>query len=51
MKHSDDLRHLAKCATCRQQFAGNVIPFDAARRRERALDFVAAAAQLDSERG
>jgi tetratricopeptide (TPR) repeat protein len=51
MKHSDDLRHLAECASCRQRFAENVVPFDAGRRRERALNFAAAAARLESERG
>ena len=50
MKHSDDLRHLAECAACRQRFAENVVPFDAERRRERALNFAAAASQLDRER-
>jgi len=50
MKHSDDLRHLADCASCRQRFARNVVPFDSARRREGALQFAAAAAQLESER-
>ena len=50
MKHSDDLRHLADCASCRQQFTANVLPFDAARRREKASQFSAAAALLDSER-
>jgi len=51
MKHSDDLRHLAECATCRQRFSENVVPFDAERRRERALNFAAAAARIESERG
>jgi len=51
MKHSDDLRHLADCASCRQRFARNVVPFDSARRHEGALKFAAAAAQLESERG
>ena len=51
MKHSDDLRHIADCPSCRQRFTENVVPFDAARRREGALKFAAAAAQLESERG
>jgi tetratricopeptide (TPR) repeat protein len=51
MKHSDDLRHLADCPSCRQRFAENVVPFDAARRHEGALKFAAAAARLESERG
>ncbi|HEV7485876.1 MAG TPA: tetratricopeptide repeat protein [Thermoanaerobaculia bacterium] len=51
MKHSDDLRHLAECASCRQRFSRNVVPFDAARRREDALKFAAAAARLENERG
>jgi tetratricopeptide (TPR) repeat protein len=51
MKHSDDLRHLAVCASCRQRFARNVVPFDAARRHEGALKFAAAAARLEHERG
>jgi tetratricopeptide (TPR) repeat protein len=50
MKHSDDLLHLAECAPCRQRFAENVVPFDPERRRERALDFAAAATQLETER-
>jgi tetratricopeptide (TPR) repeat protein len=50
MKHSDDLRHLAECSSCRQRFAENVVPFDPARRRERALNFAAAASRLESER-
>src|SRR3954447_5899854 len=50
MKHSDDLRHLAECASCRQRFAENVVPFNAERRRERALNFAAAASRLESER-
>src|SRR3954471_13829480 len=50
MKHSDDLRHLAECASCRQRFAANVVPFDAERRRERALNFAAAASRLENER-
>lgn len=51
MKHSDDLRHLADCASCRQRFARNVVPFDSARRHEGALKFAAAAARLELERG
>ncbi len=51
MKHSEDLRHLAECATCRQRFTRNVVPFDAARRHEGALKFAAAAARLENERG
>jgi tetratricopeptide (TPR) repeat protein len=50
MKHSDDLRHIAGCAACRERFVGNVLPFDTARRRERAGEFAAMAAQLDRER-
>jgi tetratricopeptide (TPR) repeat protein len=51
MKHSDDLRHIAECAPCRERFTANVLPFDAARRREGALKFAAAAARLENERG
>jgi tetratricopeptide (TPR) repeat protein len=51
MKHSDDLEHIAECASCRRRFTANVLPFDAARRREGALKFAAAAARLESERG
>jgi tetratricopeptide (TPR) repeat protein len=50
MKHSDDLRHLAECASCRQRFTENVLPFDAARRHEGAQKFAAAAARLETER-
>jgi len=50
MKHSDDLRHLADCASCRQRFARNVVPSDSARRHEGALKFAAAAARLENER-
>ena len=50
MKHSDDLRHLAECASCRQRFAANVVPFDAERRRERAMKFAVAASRLEVER-
>lgn len=51
MKHSDDLRHLADCSSCRQRFARNVVPYDSARRHEGALKFAAAAARLEIERG
>ena len=50
MNHSDDLRHLAECQPCRQRFSENVLPFDAARRREGARAFAAAAAQIERER-
>jgi len=50
MKHSDNLHHLAECASCRKRFAENVVPFDAARRHEGALKFAAAAARLENER-
>jgi tetratricopeptide (TPR) repeat protein len=50
MKHSDDLRHIAECAECRERFTENVLPFDSARRRERANEFAAMAARLDRER-
>jgi tetratricopeptide (TPR) repeat protein len=50
MKHSDDLRHIAECAQCRERFTENVLPFDSARRRERANEFAAMAARLDHER-
>src|SRR5258708_39321118 len=50
MNHSDDLRHLAECQTCRQRFSENVLPFDSARRSEGARAFAAAAAQLERER-
>ena len=50
MNHSDDLRHLAECQPCRQRFSENVLPFNAARRREGALAFAAAAAQIERER-
>jgi len=50
MKHSDDLRHIADCAECRERFTANVLPFDSARRRERANEFAATAAQLQRER-
>jgi tetratricopeptide (TPR) repeat protein len=51
MKHSDDLRHLAECAACRERFTTNVLPFDTARRQDRAREFAAAAARLERERG
>jgi tetratricopeptide (TPR) repeat protein len=51
VKHSDDLRHLAECASCRRRFAENVVPFDPARRREGALKFAAAASRMENERG
>lgn len=50
MNHSDDLQHLADCSSCRQRFSENVLPFNAARRREGARAFAAAAAQLERER-
>jgi tetratricopeptide (TPR) repeat protein len=50
MNHSDDLRHLADCASCRQRFSENVLPFDVARRREGARAFAAAAVQMERER-
>ena len=50
MNHSDDLQHLADCSSCRQRFSENILPFNAARRRERAREFAAAAAQLERER-
>jgi tetratricopeptide (TPR) repeat protein len=50
MNHSDDLRHLADCASCRQRFSENVLPFDVARRREGARVFAAAAVQMERER-
>jgi tetratricopeptide (TPR) repeat protein len=50
MNHSDDLRHLADCQPCRQRFSENVLPFDAARRREGAREFAAAAARIERER-
>ena len=50
MNHSDDLKHLADCSSCRQRFSENVLPFNAARRREGARAFAAAAAQLERER-
>lgn len=50
MNHSDDLQHLADCQTCRQRFSENVLPFNAARRREGAREFAAAAARIESER-
>lgn len=50
MNHSDDLQHLADCSSCRQRFSENVLPFNAARRREGARAFATAAAQLERER-
>src|SRR5260370_37203663 len=50
MNHSDDLRHLSECQTCRLRFSENVLPFDSARRSEGARAFAAAAAQLERER-
>jgi tetratricopeptide (TPR) repeat protein len=50
MNHSDDLPHLAECPSCRQRFSENVLPFDAARRREGARAFAAAADQMERER-
>jgi len=50
MKHSDDLRHIAECAPCREKFTENVLPFDNARRRERANEFAATAVRLERER-
>lgn len=50
MNHSDDLQHLADCPSCRQRFSENVLPFNAARRREGARAFAAAAAQIERER-
>ncbi len=50
MNHSDDVRHLANCQSCRQRFSENVLPFDAARRREGARAFAAAAARIERER-
>jgi tetratricopeptide (TPR) repeat protein len=50
MNHSDDLGHLAECSSCRQRFSENVVPFDAARRREGARKFAATAAQMERER-
>ncbi|HXH37871.1 MAG TPA: tetratricopeptide repeat protein [Thermoanaerobaculia bacterium] len=50
MNHSDDLRHISDCPSCRQRFTENVLPFDAVRRREGAREFLAAAALLERER-
>lgn len=50
MNHSDDLRHLADCESCRLRFSRNVLPFDAARRREGARAFAATAARIERER-
>ncbi len=49
MKHSDDLAHLAECASCRERFTGNVVALDAAR-RNRKREFTATAARLERER-
>jgi len=50
MNHSDDVRHLAECQSCRERFTKNVLPFDAARRRAGALEFAAAAVRIERER-
>ncbi len=50
MNHSDDLDHLAECASCRQRFAGNVVTFDAGARRGRQGEFSATAERLERER-
>ena len=50
MNHSDDLGHIAECPSCRQRFTENVLPFDAARRREGAREFAATAERLERER-
>src|SRR3954454_138860 len=50
MNHSDDVRHLADCHSCRQRFSRNVLPFDAARRSAGAREFAAAAARIERER-
>jgi len=50
MNHSDDVRHLAECQSCRERFSKNVLPFDAARRRAGAREFAAAAARIERER-
>lgn len=50
MRHSDDLAHLAECASCRQKLAGNVITFDATARREREREFTTTALRLERER-
>ncbi len=50
MNHSDDLQHLADCPSCRQRFSEKVLPFNAARRREGARAFAAAAVLIERER-
>lgn len=50
MNHSDDVDHLAECASCRQRFAGNVMTFDAGARRGRRGEFTATAERLERER-
>ncbi len=50
MNHSDELQHLADCPSCRQRFSENVVPFNAARRREGAREFAATAVRIESER-
>jgi tetratricopeptide (TPR) repeat protein len=50
MNHSDELQHLADCPSCRQRFSENVVPFNAARRREGAREFAATAARIEIER-
>jgi tetratricopeptide (TPR) repeat protein len=50
MNHSDDVQHLAECASCRQRFSENVLPFDAVRRRESAREFMATAFAMERER-
>ena len=49
MKHSDDLRHVADCTSCRQRYTENVLPFDGARRREASREFAAAAVMMERE--
>jgi tetratricopeptide (TPR) repeat protein len=51
MKHADDPAHLAECATCRQRFAGEAIPFESGQRLSRRREFAATALRLDRERG
>src|ERR1700692_2415852 len=50
MNHSDDVDHLAECASCRRRFAGNVVTFDAGARRGRQGEFTATAERLERER-
>jgi tetratricopeptide (TPR) repeat protein len=50
MNHSDDVDHLAECASCRQRFAGNVVTFDAGARRGRKGEFTVTAERLERER-